>query len=139
MIEDDATDSQLIKDALDASSIGFDVRREATLESGVKALHSDDQPDVVLLDLNLPDSPSATVSVSRVKEAKSVKTAIVVVSGFLEPERVRELILGNVSACVPKNNLAHLGQTIMTTLSLHNACLTLDKVTNKFACFDPVL
>ncbi len=56
-IEDSASDAALLRAALacDESCAKFDVAVESTLTQGLRRLEAD-RPDVVLLDLNLPDS-----------------------------------------------------------------------------------
>lgn len=70
-----------------------------TLEEGIRLFESD-QPDAVILDLNLPDSTSDG-TVGRFKRMFPFAT-IIAVSGDDDPEVIRNTIMDNASGYVVK-------------------------------------
>ena len=59
LVEDDQIDAQIVKRALADNkdgNIAFDIIRYDTLTKAIDYLSSDNNTDIILLDLNLPDS-----------------------------------------------------------------------------------
>ena len=79
----------------------FDLRGEA--RTGAEAMLRCEQfhPDVLLLDLRLPDLPAATTC-ARVKE-RMPRTAIVILTAFPEEMAVRSCLKAGASACLFKD------------------------------------
>lgn len=83
LIEDNPGDARLIREYLaDARNISFDLQWKSTLAEGLSSL-SEHKPDVVLLDLGLPDSPNRAASFTRTQSVAPT-VPIVVLTGFDE-------------------------------------------------------
>lgn len=81
LVEDNAKDAYLLNLLLNKTSeMHFDVQRTGCLDGALSTLHSDTPIDVVLLDLNLPDS--AGLDTLRAVRQASPDTAIVVQTGI---------------------------------------------------------
>jgi len=81
MIEDNPGDARLIQDMLtEAQNIEFIIDWRQTLTSGLESL-STNKPDVILLDLGLPDSPQRSMSFTRVQTA-APNLPIVILTGL---------------------------------------------------------
>jgi len=118
IIEDDRDYCELVQRKL--THEGFAVRSAANLKEGLQLIVSD-QPDAVLLDLGLPDSPMSE-TVERVK--RFATTAIIVVlSGH--PDAAKDCIMQSASGFVNKNDgLTYIGQEI------RNAIKSFSKIQN---------
>ena len=81
LVEDEPGDAKLVEFALRMSaSPRFVVTHVTTLAAAIEQVKADDEIDVVLLDLSLPDS-SGIATVSRMQEVAS-KTPIVIMTGM---------------------------------------------------------
>ncbi len=77
MIEDNPGDARIIQDMLaDAENMEFDIDWKQTLKGGLESL-GENQYDVVLLDLGLPDSPQSSVSFTRVQAVAPAQPIII--------------------------------------------------------------
>src|SRR3990170_7831813 len=81
IIEDNPGDARIIQDMLaDASNIEFAIDWKQTLTSGLQSL-GENEHDIVLLDLGLPDSPQRSTSFTRV-QAAAPTLPIVILTGL---------------------------------------------------------
>ncbi len=80
----------------------FDVNPVSTLQECLAVMQMR-EPDVVLLDLGLPDSESAEQTLRDVKMLRR-NAAIVVVSGNSDPEFIKKCILATASGYVVKHS-----------------------------------
>jgi predicted heme/steroid binding protein/uncharacterized membrane protein len=81
MIEDNPGDARIIQDMLaEAANIEFAIDWKQTLTSGLQSL-GENKPDIVLLDLGLPDSPQRSASFTRV-QAAAPTLPIVILTGL---------------------------------------------------------
>lgn len=79
-----------------------DVVTEGTLEQAMARLEQDGAPDVILLDLNLPDVNGLDGLVRLVKLAP--QTPVVIVSSMAEPRVIRSAIRVGAAGFVPKHS-----------------------------------
>lgn len=84
LIEDSSGDARLVREFLSESPAAFDVRWEKKFKGGLKCLAADSF-DVVLLDLELPDSPGGLVTVEKMLTA-SHGVPIIVMTGLEDEE-----------------------------------------------------
>ena len=87
MVEDNASDVRVIQRLLGISEDpSFEISTADTVAAGVSALEEDLAPDVILLDLSLPDSdPESLDSFHRVREAAAA-VPIIVMTGMQDQE-----------------------------------------------------
>lgn len=129
LIEDSERDRELIRTRLENSPRTYTIREVPTLTAGVDEMRRE-EPDAVLLDLALPDSLSLDDALARIKSVRK-KAAIVIVSGYVTPDKTASLILGTASACVEKSHLELLDREIGYAIASHRACAMLDKATQR--------
>lgn len=73
------------------------------------------RPDVVLLDLTMPrlDGESALPRIVRCAPS----TMVAILSGFMDDDRARRLLLGGAFAAYQKDDLAHVGTMLVEDLA----------------------
>jgi len=116
VIEDEGHVAGFIRDAL--TEIGYAV---AVAAGGADALNkvTDDAPDLVLLDLNLPDMPGFEV-LDRLR-ARSPALPVVIVSGNTDPMMAEAaLALGAVDYVTKPVTLDRLSEAVAAALRLRS-------------------
>ena len=101
IIEDNDKDSELM--FTNVQSQCENIKRVRTLADGIRQMRIE-PPDVVMLDVGLPDVDTPDQAIAAVKSIRTDRTAIAVVSNLDDPEIIRRAILNNVDAWIPKGN-----------------------------------
>lgn len=103
LVEDNPTDALLVKGMLSPPGrVRFEVTHVATLEAALKAL-GQASPDLILLDLNLPDESSETL---RVVHAAAPTIPIVVATADEEDELAYKALHQGAEDFIVKGSLA---------------------------------
>ncbi|MGB7328952.1 MAG: response regulator [Rubripirellula sp.] len=111
VIEDDSHQSLLLSGLL--RNLGADVARADDRDSTFRVLNEGFTPDVVLLDMHLPDSSGAEIAKAIRKRRHCEQTRIIVLSGTHPSEGGLDLDEGEVDDWLPKPiNVEKLLQTI---------------------------
>jgi len=123
VVEDNAHDKELIE--LELAGKYDDVRFVSTLAAAREAMKQN-QPDAVLLDVNLPDSKDKMDALASIKRMRTHAT-IIIVSGRMTSELAEQWIMGNASGCVSKDNLGTLSHEIEQGIRAHLAQVSGEK------------
>ncbi len=99
IIEDDPTDRKLMGAVLKMS--GHIVRENASAEEALDAIAAD-RPDVILLDLRLPDIDGLTLARQLKASPGTSRIPIVAVTAYPDRYRRDELLAAGCEACIIK-------------------------------------
>ncbi len=114
LVEDDPADAQLLRATLASSTVRFDLEQVTTLADATTRLGQPPAPDVVLLDLSLPDS-TGTATLERLVAADS-DVPVVVLTGLDDDRTAAEaveagaqdyLVKGSVTRAVVARAIRH--------------------------------
>jgi CheY-like chemotaxis protein len=97
-IDDDADFREGLTDVLD--EFGYRVRTAANGREALEALRTEPAPDVILLDLRMPEMDGRTFRREQARDEKLSGIPLVVVSGSLEVDEEAESL--GASAVLPK-------------------------------------
>jgi DNA-binding response OmpR family regulator len=86
VIEDDPIQTELLEEGLTRN--GFHVRCCSTASSGLR-LARDERPDVIVLDLGLPDGDGMKLCARLADDSRTAQIPIIVVSGTTDDDVVR--------------------------------------------------
>ncbi len=113
MIEDTATDAELIERDLRKAKISFISKRIETSEDFVKELH-DFKPDLILSDYHLPAFNGSEALSILTKEAPDVP--FILITGALGEERAVEILKSGATDYVLKDHLSRLPHAVLRAL-----------------------
>jgi len=113
ILEDVATDAELLKDELSEAGISFHERCVATKASFLKAL-DDFRPDLILSDYSLPSFNG--LSALKIAREKCPEVPFIFVSGALGEELAIELLKQGATDYVLKDGLARLPEAVRRAL-----------------------
>lgn len=119
IVEDCASDFELIQEYIRDS---FEIDWSRTLREAVEKLNSTN-PDVILLDVHLPDSPSYLDTIAEVKRHRK-DAPIIVVSGESDPTTIERGIEENADGWLTKSTLTakSLLHQISEGIERHRLC-----------------
>lgn len=109
ILEDSATDSELIKDELENSNYRADVR-VVDDELGFRSTLENFKPDLILSDYHVPKFSGLEALI--ISQRDVPETPFVFVTGTVGEEIAAETILSGASGLILKNNLGRLPQVI---------------------------
>ncbi|MFB6230200.1 MAG: sigma 54-interacting transcriptional regulator [Salinibacter sp.] len=113
MLEDVATDAELVQRELERDGLTFEARRVTTRDAFVQALDTFD-PDIVLADYSLP-SFDGMAALELVQEERP-HLPVVFVSGAIGEERAIETLKQGATDYVLKDKLSRLGPAVRRAL-----------------------
>ncbi len=123
IIEDDRYYAEMLATVLQRD---FTLRIASTLKDALAAM-CDSEPDVVLLDVGLPDSKQEE-TLNAIKQVRD-KAAIVIVSGNSEPSFIHDHIMRTASGYIVKSrddsDHEQLKSEIQKAIANHKACRNL--------------
>lgn len=102
LVEDNPGDARLFEEHLSQSGLDAPHRWAKTLEAGLEALR-EERPEVVVADLNLPDSTGLS-TVRRIRE-EAPDLPVVVLTGQAGEEPIRAALEAGASEYLPKEGL----------------------------------
>lgn len=132
LIEDDDADARLVREALrDATGTRFCLRRAERLLDGLE-IARDVEPDVVLLDLTLPDSEGLATLVAAARSL--IDLPIVVLTGLDDEEIARRAVDEGAQDYLRKTDLAPaaLARALRYALGRHAASAALRESEHRF-------
>ena len=131
VVEDDAVQAFLVREALAGSGFG-DIRVAATAAAAREAL-LDVLPDLLILDLGLPDGDGMTL-LEVVRTGGSLGVPVLVVTAETDPERrVKALELGADDLVTKPFNLLELGVRAQRALRTHDHLRAADVLARSLA------
>ena len=113
MLEDVATDADLIQRELDREGFAFEARRVTTRDAFTQALGAFD-PDLILADYSLPSFDG--LAALEVAQAERPHVPVVFVSGAIGEERAIETLKQGATDYVLKDQLSRLGPAVRRAL-----------------------
>ena len=113
MLEDVATDADLIQRELDREGFTFEARRVTTRDAFTQALDAFD-PDIILADYSLPSFDG--LAALEVAQAERPHVPVVFVSGAIGEERAIETLKQGATDYVLKDQLSRLGPAVRRAL-----------------------
>jgi PAS domain S-box-containing protein len=113
MLEDVATDADLIQRELERDGFTFEARRVTTEDAFTQALEAFD-PDIVLADYSLPNFDG--MAALEVAQEKRPHVPVVFVSGAIGEERAIETLKQGATDYVLKDQLSRLGPAVRRAL-----------------------
>jgi PAS domain S-box-containing protein len=113
MLEDVATDADLIQRELDREGLAFEARRVTTRDAFTQALDAFD-PDIILADYSLPSFDG--LAALEVAQAERPHVPVVFVSGAIGEERAIETLKQGATDYVLKDQLSRLGPAVRRAL-----------------------
>ena len=113
MLEDVATDAELIERELEREGLAFDARRVTTRDAFEQALDAFD-PDLVLADYSLPSFDG--MAALELATEKRPHVPVVFVSGAIGEERAIETLKQGATDYVLKDQLSRLGPAVRRAL-----------------------
>lgn len=129
LIEDDADYRSLVLKAL---SDDFDIVEASTLSEAIASINAD-EPDAILLDLGLPDSPD-TMTLSQIKRHRK-SAAVIIISGNDDPELIRRSILETASGYLVKGrddrHPRQIGVEVLHAIRNNELCRRIDYATRQ--------
>ena len=114
LVEDEADDIELIRRSLEHTKLHCDLRVAQTLAEGRKEVFdADGTPELVLLDLGLPDGDGADLLKEIKQSAKHAQIPVVIVSASDDEDRVRAAYDQQAACFVSKDlGFADLGEIV---------------------------
>ncbi len=113
LLEDVATDAELVKRELRREELDFTARRVAKRDAFVEALH-DFAPDIILADYSLPSFDGLTAL--QLAQEHRPDVPVVFVSGAIGEERAIETLRQGATDYVLKDRLSRLGPAVRRAL-----------------------
>ncbi|WP_103028016.1 sigma 54-interacting transcriptional regulator [Salinibacter altiplanensis] len=113
MLEDVATDAELVERELDREGFNFEARRVTTENAFREALEALD-PDIILVDYSLPQFDG--MAALGVAQAECPHIPVVFVSGAIGEERAIETLKQGATDYVLKDKLSRLGPAVRRAL-----------------------
>jgi len=113
LLEDVATDADLIQRELERDGFAFEARRVTTEDAFTQALDTFD-PDIILVDYSLPSFDG--LSALEVAQAERPHVPVVFVSGAIGEERAIETLKQGATDYVLKDQLSRLGPAVRRAL-----------------------
>lgn len=105
IVEDNDSDRELIFNAIHTQC--ENIKSVRKLEDAIFQIRQE-APDVVLLDVGLPDAIDFKDAIDRMKKAVKETTAIIVVSNNDDPEAITQGIMSNASGWIVKGSWVNL-------------------------------
>jgi signal transduction histidine kinase len=113
MLEDDATDAELVQRALDQGGFSFSLARVESRAEFLREL-TESPPDLILLDYSLPGFDGVTAL--GLAQEKYPDIPFIFVTGTLGEEVVIEMLKSGATDYVLKNRLSRLGPAVQRAL-----------------------
>jgi CheY-like chemotaxis protein len=113
LLEDVATDAELIRAELRREGLTFDARRVSTGDAFAEALETD-APDIILADYSLPTFDG--LSALEMANERCPHVPVVFVSGAIGEERAIETLKQGATDYVLKDRLSRLGPAVKRAL-----------------------
>ncbi|MBC8098407.1 MAG: pyridoxal-phosphate dependent enzyme [Armatimonadetes bacterium] len=105
MIDDNPHDIRLARKALEANG-NYHIIEAYTGRDGLKAIYNY-HPDLIILDLMLPDLDGMSIVETLQRDAKLREIPVIIVSGYPLPPNERELTQQNIRRILEKTSLDH--------------------------------
>ncbi|RNC71402.1 MAG: response regulator [Desulfuromonadales bacterium] len=114
-LEDDPADAELVRKALHADGITFDMTLVGSGEKFTAALNGDSNYDLILADMGIPGYDGfAALALAR---QRCPETPYIVVSGTIGEERAIVLLKSGATDFILKGSLGRLGQAVRRALA----------------------
>jgi signal transduction histidine kinase/FixJ family two-component response regulator len=113
MVEDSATDAELIEYQLHRAKISFISKRVETKEDFIKELH-DFIPDLIISDYRLPSFNGLEALATTLKESPNVP--FILATGALGEEKAVEVLKSGANDYILKNNLSKLPHSVLRAI-----------------------
>ncbi|OGS75984.1 MAG: hypothetical protein A2Z94_00510 [Gallionellales bacterium GWA2_55_18] len=114
LLEDEATDAELVEHALRKADLSFTAKRVDTRETFIQALE-EFKPDIVLADYKLPSFDGG--SAVKIARQQYPDIPVVIVTGAVGEETAVELLRLGARDYILKDRLARLGTAVRRVLS----------------------
>lgn len=117
VIEDSPHDLELLRLAIERNSVDATLHTHSTGHAGLRALATEPLPDVVLLDLRLPDMDGIDVLRQIKRHPSSARIPVVILSGSSDPTDIQEGYAQQASAYLQKPTTAEGWQALVRSFS----------------------